>query len=222
VEAFKFLDSTGTSVLTGFRWPLPADGSPGPWVEAAGVRPCRAGVHACAADDLAYWIADHLWVVELAGETAPGRHKVAARRGRLIHRIDAWHLGVQGELAADVTWRSRDLALSALRHVGHHGMADRLAACSSGPDLAAVCAEIAGTVGEASAVGTAALLAADCASFAAPHESTGAPYAAACAAGHAATMTGGTAAAYQAAFHAERVRQSRWVAQRLDVAGLPT
>jgi len=218
VEAFKFLDRTGTAVLTGHAWPLPPGAKPGPWVEAAEVRPCQVGVHACTANDLSYWISEELWVVELDGEIVPGRHKLAARRGRLVRRVDAWRARIAAELATDVAWRSRDLAVDVLHRHGHGGAADRLAACASVRETAALAAGIADTVPEASAAGTAVLLAADCASFAGGGGAAASPFVAACAAGNAAAGADGAEPVFRAAFHAERSRQSHWIAERLDAA----
>jgi hypothetical protein len=88
VIAYKFLRSDGTSVFTGFQWPLP-DGGPGDWVDA-GVDPCRSGVHACRPADLPLWVGAVLYEVELDGEIVEGPMKVVASRGRLTRRIEAW------------------------------------------------------------------------------------------------------------------------------------
>ena len=217
MEAFKFLDRAGVSTLTGYRWPLPSGRAPGPWVEAVAVRPCHAGIHACTEAHLAYWIAERLWVVELDGETLPAEHKIVAGRGRLVRRVDSWHSRIRAELAADVAWRSRDLAVSALRAHGHGALADRLASCSSLDDVAALRSAASITIGE-DALRDAALLAGDCAFAAAHGKPAEAPFVAACAAGHATTVDGGAESAYRTAFHAERDRQSRWMIERLDVA----
>jgi len=88
VIAYKFLRDDGTSVFTGFDWPLPADG-PGAWVEAP-LDPCRSGIHACRPADLPYWAGRVLYEVELDGELVEQSMKVLASRGRLIRRIAAW------------------------------------------------------------------------------------------------------------------------------------
>jgi len=218
VEAFKFLDRSGTAALTGHAWPLPSGAAPGLWVEATDVRPCEVGLHACTGEDLAYWISEELWVVELDGDIVHGRHKLAARRGRLLRRVDAWRAQVAAELAADVASRSRDLAVHVLRDYGHTRAAARLAACASGADTPAVAATISDEIGEASVAGTAALLAADCARFAARGTTPSAAFVAACAAGNGARQADGPEAEFTTAFHAERARQSRWIAERLAAA----
>jgi hypothetical protein len=86
--AYKFLRRDGTSVFTGFRWPLP-DGGPGDWVDAS-VAPCRSGIHACRPADLPLWAGRVLYEVELAGEVVEQPMKLVAPRGRLLRRVEAW------------------------------------------------------------------------------------------------------------------------------------
>lgn len=219
MEAFKFLDQAGATALTGYRWPLPSGQAPGAWVEAANVRPCYEGIHACTADDLAYWISDHLWVIELDGQIVPGRHKVAAARGRLVRPVERWRDRVLAELAADVAWRSRELATAILRQHDQPGLADRFAACRSLSELAELRPPVMDAMDKRSFVGVAALLAGDCAFLAERGKPAEAPFVAACAAGHAAAGLAGAEPAYRAAFDAERSRQSRWIAERLEPAG---
>jgi hypothetical protein len=88
VIAYKFLRSDGTSVFTGFGWPLPAHG-PGAWVEAA-IEPCRSGIHACRLSDLPYWAGRVLYEVELDGRIVEEPEKLTAERGRLVRRIREW------------------------------------------------------------------------------------------------------------------------------------
>jgi hypothetical protein len=89
VIGYKFLRSDGTSLFTGFRWPLPEAGRPGSWVESR-LDPCRSGIHACRPADLPLWIGEILYEVELAGEIVELTSKVVAARGRLLRRIEAW------------------------------------------------------------------------------------------------------------------------------------
>lgn len=90
--AYKFLRADGAALFSGYTWVRPAGGAPGDWIEAAGgpLVACRNGVHAAALDDLAYWIGDELWQVELDGETLQGPQCLVARRGRLLRRVDTW------------------------------------------------------------------------------------------------------------------------------------
>jgi hypothetical protein len=93
VIAHKFLRAGGTSVFTGFRWPLP-DGGPGAWVEAP-IEPCRSGIHACRPADLPIWAGEELYEIELAGELVHERTKVVASRARLLRRFDVWDHGLR-------------------------------------------------------------------------------------------------------------------------------
>jgi hypothetical protein len=111
VIAYKFLRSDGTSVFTGFGWPLP-NGGPGGWVEAK-VEPCRSGIHACRPEHLPLWAGQILYELELDGEIVDDRTKVIAARARLIRRIDAWHEGVRDRYTRMCADRAHELARGA-------------------------------------------------------------------------------------------------------------
>jgi hypothetical protein len=84
VNAWKFLRPGAISPITGTLW------KPGVWVDAhAAPRACRSGIHACQPRDLAHWICEELWEIELEGaiEVADG---VAGTRARLIAKVGAW------------------------------------------------------------------------------------------------------------------------------------
>jgi len=89
VIAYKFLRRDGTSVFTGFSWPLPGEGSPGEWIEAD-LEPCRSGIHACRVAHLPLWAGQVMYEVELAGDIAMDGTKVIGSRGRLTRRLEAW------------------------------------------------------------------------------------------------------------------------------------
>jgi hypothetical protein len=56
VNAHKFLGPRRAALFSGVTWPERE------WVEADGPpETCRAGVHACLPQHLAYWIMDELW-----------------------------------------------------------------------------------------------------------------------------------------------------------------
>ena len=98
--AYKFLRGDGSSVFTGFRWPLP-DGAPGAWVDAP-VDPCRSGIHACRPADLPYWIGRSLYEVELAGDIVEEPTKLVASRARLLRPVAAWNDGAARRVHAHV------------------------------------------------------------------------------------------------------------------------
>ena len=109
--AYKFLRADGTSVFTGFDWPLP-NGGPGAWVEAE-VEPCRTGVHACRPEHLPLWAGQVLYEVELDGEIVDDRTKVIAGRARLTRRIDAWEQAVRDRYTRMCAERAHELARGA-------------------------------------------------------------------------------------------------------------
>jgi hypothetical protein len=89
VIAYKFLQQDGTSVFTGFQWPLP-DGGPGAWVVDARVDPCRSGIHACRPSDLPYWVGRVLYEIELETQIVEQPTKIVAARARLLRPVEAW------------------------------------------------------------------------------------------------------------------------------------
>jgi hypothetical protein len=209
VRAYKFLDAKGRSPYTGMSWP-----SPGTWVEADTVRQCRDGVHACTPSDLSWWLAAQLWEIELDGDIVETRHKVVARRGRLVRPIDEYAAAVRalGELSA---WRCRDLAVPALRRAGHDTLSHEFAGCTTIDALVALRRTSYEAVDQTSAAGPAATFAADAAFFVERGEPPEAPFVACCAAGHAAVGATGGRAEYDTAYADERVFQSAWLAERL-------
>ena len=83
--AYKFLDQKRVAPFTRVRWP-----EPGEWLESERVELCLSGVHACRIVDLPYWLQTELWKVELEGDVVEGERLVAARRGRLVGRVETW------------------------------------------------------------------------------------------------------------------------------------
>jgi hypothetical protein len=97
MEALKFLRPGRIAPITGMAWPPPGD-----WLDAQGPPDlCRDGIHALTLDSpvLAVWVAEELWRVELedAEEVAPGL--LAARRGRLLSRVEEWNDDTAREFA---------------------------------------------------------------------------------------------------------------------------
>lgn len=84
MNAYKFLDHGAVAPFTGFRWPV------GEWVDGGRVDPCRSGIHACRVGDLAVWLGEELWEIELEGEIVERERQVIAQRGRLVGQVDGW------------------------------------------------------------------------------------------------------------------------------------
>jgi hypothetical protein len=201
--------------MSGTRWPRPTGDGPGPWVEAAAVRPCHEGIHACTAGGLAYWLQDELWEIELDGEILLTHHKVVARRGRLVRRVEGWSGGVADELKSWCAWRSRDCAVTVLGDVGEWTWLSRFEDAASLREVTRVAREAVAALGDTTVSGAAAGLAGDAAAVAPTEYLAMAPFIAACAAGHAIMRDTGIEADYAIAFAEERQAQSEWIADRL-------
>jgi hypothetical protein len=111
VIAYKFLRADGTSVFTGFRWPMP-EGGPGEWVNAR-IEPCRSGIHACRPPELPLWVGRVLYEIELDGEVVEQHMKVIAARGRLKRRIDSWDDALRDAYTRMCADRAHELARGA-------------------------------------------------------------------------------------------------------------
>jgi len=83
---FKFLAAGAIGPLSRVAWP-----APGEWlVTAEPLRVGRHGAHVCRAEDLAHWLHDELWKIEVAGAQLAAPDCVVVERARLIERVDAW------------------------------------------------------------------------------------------------------------------------------------
>lgn len=196
--AYKFLAEGAVGPFTRFRWPRPAGGSPGAWIEAPPGAPDDRWIHACRVADLPYWLGDELWRVELQEPTVDALHQVASPRGRLVERVSGWTRALAIEFAAECARRARDLAVSRAPPRARAALlgANDVAA------LAAVSEPLQAEFGEPAAyVYTAAANAAG-----------GAPAVCAFVLEMFARSLGGDRAGDE-----ERARQSRWLAERLGL-----
>jgi hypothetical protein len=102
--AYKFLTRDGTGPFSGRAWPPPTGGEPGAWMQADAValELCGRGAHVCRPADLAYWLHDDLWEVEVDGDQITGIDCLIVRRARLVRRLDGWRQGgAAGRFAED-------------------------------------------------------------------------------------------------------------------------
>lgn len=116
MKTYKFLTADGLGLFSRFAWPVP-NGGPGAWVESE-VDPCRAGIHACRAVDLPFWIAPTLYEIELDGRVTEQTTKVVAPRGRLVRRIDAWDAEARDDWGRMCVARALELVEEAPERVG--------------------------------------------------------------------------------------------------------
>jgi hypothetical protein len=131
--AYKFLDHGRVAPYSGVRWP-----EPGAWLESDGVELCVSGVHACRIRDLPYWLRTELWEVELEGEVLEGERLVAARRGRLVRRIEAWNDAAAGAFGSSCAEEARRRAAGSPDLAEY--AADAHEAAERSPQFAAVAA----------------------------------------------------------------------------------
>jgi hypothetical protein len=125
---WKFLRPGRLSPFARYPWP-----APGQWVEVPDVVPCRQGVHACRRADLPYWLLDELWQVELDGTVVSTPTKVAAQRGRLVDRVDAWNPDTAREFGWACVARTAGHAVAELDAAGLAEPAADLGRAMAGP-----------------------------------------------------------------------------------------
>lgn len=122
---YKFLRRGAVGPFSGHEW------RQGEWVTASGeLEACVNGVHVCRAEDLPYWLADELWVVDVEGERLEHGQKLVVCRAQLRSRVEGWPTPIGRELARDCVWRVRDLAVGELERTGQPE-AEELKACRS-------------------------------------------------------------------------------------------
>jgi hypothetical protein len=210
VIAYKFLDGAGRGVFSGFRW---TEQPAGTWVETPAAVPCREGVHGCRPADLAWWLNEELWEVELDGDVVDAGRKVVARRGRLRRRLDEWAGSAAAEFVGAVIFRARDAALAV---EGSAPATEELAACDRVDEILPAARAALGRLEDGTAAHVAVGLVADAASFGNQHICH-APFISACAAGHTAAARTGRRGDWRGGLVAERAWQSAWIAERLGL-----
>jgi hypothetical protein len=205
VIAFKFLASGAIGPFTGVAWPLPGPG-PAPWVNAADER-LDHGIHACLAEDLAFWLHDELWLAELDEPVARGHRHVIGSRGRLLRRIDGWDPDAARAFAEACAWRVRDRFVERLRAKGLPADAEQLSAVGRLRELRGVAEALRAAPEPAAAAGSYLVEALS------TLDAGDAPVSTYIAARAAVAASGGD----EAAFSREREEQGRLLARRLGI-----
>ncbi len=86
MRAYKFLGKGAVGTFTGFAWP-----APGAWVSVEGaLDACRNGIHVCRPHELAHWLHEELWELEVEGEQLDATDCLVVRRARLVRLVTAW------------------------------------------------------------------------------------------------------------------------------------
>jgi hypothetical protein len=208
MKAYKFLRPGRVGPFSEFVWPE------GTWVDTGSeLEQCRAGVHACRLEQLAYWLAEELWEIELDGVQEEDL-QVIASRGRLLGRVTTWDDEARSDFAAECVRRAASYAAAELREVGLVDAADTLAGAHELDDLTARAQEASEAAAEVVGAGSGADLAgyvADAAAYAAAGDTVGTAFVAA----HAAFVH--QPLGVDDPFRAERAEQATFLARRLGL-----
>src|SRR6266545_4250101 len=142
--AYKFLARGAMSPFQRVAWPRPESGR---WIEAADRDVATAGVHACRVPDLAYWLHDELWRVELEGQLCDAPFQVVAERGRLVEELTVWREGGASAFAESCAIRATSAAAR-----GHIAGAERAAGMAADADACVAAGLVATTAYIAAAI----------------------------------------------------------------------
>lgn len=234
--AYKFLSRGAVGLFSRYAWPTPAGETPGEWVRVYGeIQPCLNGIHACPPERLAEWIDEELWEIELEDpvvEAADG--ELVSQAGRITSRMAGWNDELARTFVARCVDNAVSVAAESLARSGRAAEAELLAASRSGPDAERNVLEIARSFeGEPPSPvlfmadvkrlerGTRPELADE-----APAEDAGGPTSSAVAANlgfvcaHIAAQLAEEerSGAYGETFERERLSQSAWLAEKLQLA----
>lgn len=132
--AYKFLSSGAIGLFSRHVWPTPTANTPGQWVRVDGeIRECLNGVHACAKAQLVEWLDDELWEIELDGSVLEADGLLIARAGRLIRRLDRWNNQCAGAFVGHCIDNTVALAAEMLSQAGREVEAEALTASRARP-----------------------------------------------------------------------------------------
>jgi hypothetical protein len=108
--AYKFLAPGAIGPISRFAWPQPDGSGAGAWIEVDGqLDPCRRGIHVCAPDQLAHWLHEELWRIEIDGVIVDGIDCQVVSRARLLAPVWAWSAGGAQRFAVAVRDRAAHL-----------------------------------------------------------------------------------------------------------------
>jgi hypothetical protein len=232
--AYKFLSSGAIGLFSRHAWPTPTDEAPGEWVRVEGeLQQCLNGVHACAKARLVDWLDDELWEIELESPVLEADGELVAPAGRLIRRLEGWNDECARAFVGHCVDETAALAASSLAQAGRRIEAQAVRAYRSGPDAERVVLQLARKLGDEQA--SPVLFFADVARLErggrpeldeeAPSEDAGGPTPAALAANigyvcaHIAAQLAEqrSAGAYDESFARGRLRQSTWLAEKVQL-----
>ncbi len=133
--AYKFLSSGAMGLFSRQAWPTPIADDPGAWVRVDGrIQQCLNGVHACARAQIVEWLDDELWEIELDGHTLKADGELIASAGRLLRRLEAWDDECAQAFVDHCVDNTVALAAESLVQAGREIEAEALTASRSRPD----------------------------------------------------------------------------------------
>ncbi len=232
--AYKFLSSGAVGLFSRQAWPVPTADAPGEWVRVDGeLQPCLNGVHACPKTLLVEWLDDELWEIELDSPVLEADGELIARAGRLIRRHERWDGECAGAFVGHCVENTVSVAARSLVRAGRESEAEALTKPLSGPDAELKVLELVRGFDDEPA--SPVMFVADAVRLRrggrpeleaeAPSAEAGGPTPAALAANlgyvcaHIVAQLAEqeSAGAYEDSFARERLRQSSWLADRLQL-----
>lgn len=232
--AYKFLSPGAIGLFSRYAWPTPSTDAPGEWVRVHGaIQPCLNGVHACTMTQLVDWLDDELWEIELEAPVLEAGGELIAPAGRLIRRLEGWNDECARAFVGHCVDTTVALAAKSLAQAGQQAEAEALNASRSRSDAELKVLQLARDLEEDQM--SPALFSADVVRLErggrpeldheAPTTAAGGPTPAALAANlgyvcaHIAAQLDEqkTAGAYAETFARERLRQSTWLAEKLQL-----
>lgn len=232
--AYKFLSSGAVGLFSRHAWPTPTADAFGEWVRVDGeVEQCLNGVHACSKMRLVEWLDDELWEIELDRPVLEADGELIAPAGRLLRRLEAWDDECAQAFVDHCVDNTVALAAESLVRAGREIEAEALTASRSRPDAELKVLQLARNFEDD--LTSPVLFLADVARLerggrpelaeVAPTADVGGPMPAALAANIGYVCAHITAqldeqesaGAYDEAFARERLRQSTWLAETLQL-----
>lgn len=233
--AYKFLSTGAVGLFSRYAWPTPTVDAPGDWVRASGeLERCLNGIHACATAELVEWLDDELWEIELEDPVVEAEGELVATAGRLLRRLENWDDECARAFVGQCVDTTVTRAAESLVHAGRETEAATLRAAASAPEAEGTILQLARDLADDPA--SPVLFLADVARLKrggrpeladeAPSRGKGGPTPAALAANigfvcaHIAAQLAEqeSAGAYDESFLRERLRQSNWLAEKLQLA----
>ncbi|MDQ3669623.1 MAG: hypothetical protein M3377_04985 [Actinomycetota bacterium] len=135
MTAYKFLSSGAVGLFSRHAWPTPNTDGPAEWVRIDGeIQQCLNGIHACTKAGLVEWLDDELWEIELDGPVLEADGELIAPAGRLIRRLEGWNGDCARAFVGHCVDNTVEVAAESLVQAGRESEAEALTASRSQKD----------------------------------------------------------------------------------------